>query len=99
MQNICLEQVFHYFNNIIGFEKAKKLTSVSLAQCICHVTIEAAGHDQNCKCYFFKCRIFCALLSALIERKRIKLLFFEIKITIKLYLMKHLISIIYGLNF
>ena len=55
MQNICLEQVFHYFNNIIGFEKAKKLTSVSLGQCICHVTIEAAGHDQNWKCYYFKC--------------------------------------------
>ena len=50
--------------------------SVSLAQCICYVTIETAGHDKNYKCYCFIYQIFWALLSALIERKQRKLLLF-----------------------
>ena len=69
MQNIHPQQVFHYFDNNISLEKVKKSTSVSLARCICHVTKETAGHDENCKCYCFICRIFWALLLALIERK------------------------------
>ena len=57
MQNIHPEQVFCYFDNIISLEKVKKLTSVSLAQYICHVRKETAGHDENCKCYCFICQI------------------------------------------
>ena len=47
MQNIYREQVFDYFNHIVSHKKAKALTSVTIARCICHVTLEIKDHNDH----------------------------------------------------
>ena len=47
MYNINPEQLFHYFNNTLSYEKAKKLTSVTIAKCIFYITVEIVGHNKN----------------------------------------------------
>ena len=74
MQNIYPEQVFDYFNHVVSLEKAKKLTSITIARCISHVTKEIQEHNENFHCHCFKCRICRVLLFILVERKNEKLL-------------------------
>ena len=76
MNSINPKQVFHYFNDTFSYEKAKKLTSVTTVNCICYITVEIIGHNKNYDSRCFKCQICKALISVLVERKRIKLLLF-----------------------
>ena len=74
MQNIDPEQIFDYMNNIVNYEKAKKLTSITIARCIYHITLEIKEHSLNFNCHCFKCRVCRILLAILVERKQGKLL-------------------------
>ena len=74
MQNIYPEQVLDYFNHVVSLEKAKKLTAITMARYICHITKEIQGDNENLHCYSFKCRICRVLLFVLVERKNEKLL-------------------------
>ena len=47
MNNICPGQVFDYFDNVVDHEKAKKLSSVLIASCICHLTLQSEGRNKN----------------------------------------------------
>ena len=76
MYNINPEQVFHYFNNIISYMKAKKLTFMTTAKCICYITVEIVEHNKNYDCGSFRCQICKTLISVLVERERIKLILF-----------------------
>ena len=74
MNNICPEQVFDYFANVGDYQKAKKLSLISIDCCICHLTLPIEGHRKNFYCHCFKCRICRILLFALVVRKNGKLL-------------------------
>ena len=76
MYNINPEQLFHYFNNTLSYEKAKKLTSVTIVKCIFYITVEIVGHNKNFDCHCLKYKICKTLISVLVKRKRIKLLLF-----------------------
>ena len=57
MNNICPEQVIDYFANVIDYQQAKKLSSISIAHCIFHLTLQIEGHSKNFYYHCFKCRI------------------------------------------
>ena len=46
MNNICPEQVFDCFANVADYQKAKKLSSISIDRCICHLTLPTEGHSK-----------------------------------------------------
>ena len=72
MQNIHPEQIFDYMINIVNYEKAKKLTSITITHCICRTMLEIKEYSLNFNCHCFKCRVPKILLAILVERKREK---------------------------
>ena len=58
MQNIHPEQIYDYVNNIISFDKAKKLNNICLARCIFHITTIINCHNESFTCHCFKCRVW-----------------------------------------
>ena len=73
MQNIHPEEIYDYMNNIVSFDKAKKLNNICIAHCSCHITTEIDDHNPNSSCHCFKCRVCRVLLCVLTERKQEKL--------------------------
>ena len=61
-------------NNIVSFDKVKKLNNICTARCICHITTKFDGRNQNFSCHCFRCRVCRVLLCVLTEQKREKLL-------------------------
>ena len=74
MHNIYPEQIYDYFTHVVSYEKAKKLTSVTIIRCICHITLEMKGHNENFNCHYFKCYVCRIIQSILVERRQDKLL-------------------------
>ena len=72
MQKVKPDKILDYFNNLVSYEKAKQLKSVSVARSICYLTIQIESHNFFCHC--FSCRIYRVLLSVLCERYDQKLL-------------------------
>ena len=61
--------IFDYMNNIVNYEKAKKLASITIARCLCRTTLEIKEHSLNFNCHCCKCRVPKILLAILVERK------------------------------
>ena len=76
MQKTKPESVIYYFNAFLTHKKAENLLSITIARCICFITIKVVGHNKNSICHCFKCQVCRMLISVLVKRKRVKLLLF-----------------------
>ena len=74
MQNINPEQILDYVNHVVSFDRATKLTFVTIAKCICHTTLQITNHSSNYSFHCLKCRVYSILITVLFQRGRKKLL-------------------------
>ena len=61
-------------NHVVSFDKATKLTSVTIARCVCHITLQITNHSPNYSGHCFKCCVYRILIAILFPRSREKLL-------------------------
>ena len=74
MQSLFFDQIFDYMNHIVCFNKASKLNSICIAHCICYITMQIEGDNENFSCCCLKCCVYKVLLCILTSRKCEKLL-------------------------
>ena len=54
MEKIALPKICSYMNNVVDQKKVKKLTSVTIARCICFLVGEISSHNVPFKCNCFE---------------------------------------------
>ena len=71
--------VFIYFDNIVCYRKATRLSSCSLARCVHFICTQTQRHNSEYICYCFKCRLAGLLVNILHSSRHLGLLSLIVK--------------------
>ena len=70
-------EIFEFMNNIVSYNTADKLHSITIARCYCFLRNRTFHHMRmdNYVCYCFECRLTNLLCRILVERQEQRNLF------------------------